>query len=175
MATKMTDQEMTIGELADRFGLATHVLRHWESVGLLTPAARVNGRRRYHQGHIARVAMIVRGKEAGFELKQLRELFDAPDPLTRRALVERHHAALERRIAQTQAAKEMVEHALECTAKDFTQCLDFQEMVERIAARLPLHADGDDLAQASGGQIDHLARAANAHGTHFTDASPRHP
>jgi hypothetical protein len=31
--------EYTIGELAARFGLATHVLRHWEDVGLLSPAA----------------------------------------------------------------------------------------------------------------------------------------
>ncbi|WP_443137105.1 helix-turn-helix domain-containing protein [Kribbella sp. CCNWLW197] len=28
-----------IGVLAARFGLATHVLRHWEDEGLLTPAA----------------------------------------------------------------------------------------------------------------------------------------
>lgn len=26
-----------IGELAARFGLSTHVLRHWEAVGLLAP------------------------------------------------------------------------------------------------------------------------------------------
>jgi DNA-binding transcriptional MerR regulator len=36
-----------IGELAGRFGLATHVLRHWEAAGLLIPAARVGGRRQY--------------------------------------------------------------------------------------------------------------------------------
>ncbi|MEU1481969.1 MerR family DNA-binding transcriptional regulator [Streptomyces sp. NPDC005760] len=28
---------MSIGALAARFGLATHVLRHWESMGLLHP------------------------------------------------------------------------------------------------------------------------------------------
>ena len=33
-------EEMTIGELAARFGLATHVLRHWEAVGLLGPERR---------------------------------------------------------------------------------------------------------------------------------------
>ena len=31
---------LTIGELATRFGLATHVLRHWEDEGLLSPARR---------------------------------------------------------------------------------------------------------------------------------------
>ena len=29
----------SIGELAERFGLETHVLRHWESEGLLEPEA----------------------------------------------------------------------------------------------------------------------------------------
>jgi hypothetical protein len=36
-------EEMTIGELAARFGLATHVLRHWEAMGLLTPVASSRG------------------------------------------------------------------------------------------------------------------------------------
>ncbi len=35
----MKSSPWTIGELAARFGLATHVLRHWEDVGLLTPSA----------------------------------------------------------------------------------------------------------------------------------------
>ncbi|MGN9781028.1 MerR family DNA-binding transcriptional regulator [Nonomuraea sp. ZG12] len=29
--------------LAARFGLATYVLRHWETMGLLTPVRRANG------------------------------------------------------------------------------------------------------------------------------------
>ena len=31
-------EQMTIGELAARFGPATHVLRHWEAVGLIEQA-----------------------------------------------------------------------------------------------------------------------------------------
>ncbi|MEU1396919.1 MerR family transcriptional regulator [Micromonospora zamorensis] len=38
---------MTIGDIAGRFGLATHVLQPWKSVGLLTPARVVARRRRY--------------------------------------------------------------------------------------------------------------------------------
>ncbi len=32
---------LSIGEIADRFGLATHVLRHWEDVGLPNPIRNV--------------------------------------------------------------------------------------------------------------------------------------
>ncbi|MEU7915795.1 MerR family transcriptional regulator [Microbispora bryophytorum] len=49
-----------IGEAAARFGLATHVLRHWESVGLLTPARVAGDRRRYGPGDLFRVAVLER-------------------------------------------------------------------------------------------------------------------
>jgi len=137
-------EEMTIGELAARFGLATHVLRHWEAMGLLTPAARVNGRRRYRQEHVYRVALILRGKETGLSLGQLREFLSTPDSSSRRALFERHRVALERRIAQAQAAKAMIEHALECPYEDFTQCPNFQRHVAMILEeRLPPQANAD--------------------------------
>ncbi|MGK5741478.1 MerR family transcriptional regulator [Micromonospora sp. URMC 103] len=46
--------------------MATHVLRHWEDVGLLSPARRVAGRRVYGSAHVTRLAEILLAKEAGF-------------------------------------------------------------------------------------------------------------
>ena len=66
------EHEFTIGQLAARFGLATHVLRHWEDVGLIEPE-RVNGRRRYRTWHASRVATILLLKDAGFRLDQIGE------------------------------------------------------------------------------------------------------
>ncbi len=57
--------EFTIGELAHEFGLATHVLRHWESMGLLRPGRNGAGQRRYGRADLARVAMILIGKDEG--------------------------------------------------------------------------------------------------------------
>src|ERR687897_477065 len=51
--------EYTIGQLADRFGLATHVLRHWEDMGVLSPVRRTAGRRVYGPVHVARIAEIL--------------------------------------------------------------------------------------------------------------------
>ncbi|GAA0901130.1 MerR family transcriptional regulator [Virgisporangium aurantiacum] len=50
---------VTIGELAHRFGLATHVLRHWETMGLLTPDRDGAGQRRYGRADLTRVALIL--------------------------------------------------------------------------------------------------------------------
>lgn len=129
---------MSIGQLAERFGLAPHVLRHWEAVGLLTPVDRVGGRRRFSRDQIARVAMIVRGKLAGLSLDQLREVLSAPTPEQRRELLHRHHGELERRIAQAEASKQLIEHALQCSAADFTQCPGFQHLVEMMSGQVPL-------------------------------------
>jgi MerR family copper efflux transcriptional regulator len=134
-----TAATMTIGELSARFDLAPHVLRHWEAMGLLSPAARVNGRRRYSQEHITRVAVIVGGKSGGLSLEQLRVLLAARSPDDRRELLERHHADLQRRIRDIERSKAMIEHALDCDEHDFTQCPNFKRLVENLAAggRLP--------------------------------------
>jgi MerR family transcriptional regulator, copper efflux regulator len=134
-----TAATMTIGELSARFDLAPHVLRHWEAMGLLAPAARVNGRRRYAQEHLTRVAMIVGGKSGGLSLEQLRVLLAARSPDDRRELLERHHAELEQRIRDIEQSKAMIEHALDCDEHDFTRCPAFKRVVENLGAggRLP--------------------------------------
>jgi MerR family transcriptional regulator, copper efflux regulator len=126
--------EMTIGELADRFGLAAHVLRHWEAVGLLRPARRVNGRRRYDATALPRVALIQHGKELGFGLEQMRAMLDTSDPVARRELLAAHDAELARRIESARSAREMIGHALTCPSDDFVECPNFLALLE---ARIP--------------------------------------
>ncbi len=131
---------MTIGEVAEVFGLATHVLRHWESVGLLAPARAVAGRRRYDPDHLYRVAVILRAKEAGFGLNDIREMIAARSPAQRTEILRRHRATLARRIAQVQASLDLIDCALTCDHEDFTSCPHFQAMVaERITVEAPIH------------------------------------
>jgi DNA-binding transcriptional MerR regulator len=112
---------MTIGELADRFGLATHVLRHWESVGLLAPRRAAGDRRRYTPADLTRVAVILLSKDAGLDLAQIRDLLSTDDPMDHPDLLRRHVAELERRIERARAAKELIEHALACPST-FAEC-----------------------------------------------------
>jgi len=134
-------QEYTIGELAARFGLATHVLRHWEDMGLLSPARREAGRRVYGPAHITRVAEITIGKDAGFSLEQLRELFAAPGRARRREVLRAQLALVRERIARLTLTETLLEHASRCRNPDYQSCPHFQAMV---LARL----DGMDLAEA---------------------------
>jgi len=123
---------MSIGDLASRFGLATHVLRHWESMGLLSPAERVNRRRYYTRDHVVRVATIIGSKAGGLSLTQIRDLLDASTATARRRVLSDHADELDRRMAEIAAAKQMVEHAMRCRAGDIAQCPNFQRMVRHM-------------------------------------------
>lgn len=125
---------MSIGALAGRFGLATHVLRHWEAMGLLAPARDAAGRRRYDAADLTRVAVILRAKEAGLSLDTIRSLAATGDPLNRRDILREEAAALRSRIAAAQASLELIDCALGCDHEDVTRCAHFQQAVaDRIA------------------------------------------
>jgi len=125
--------EWTIGELAQRFGLAPHVLRHWESMGLMAPERDSGGQRRYGDGDLVRVAVILMAKEAGFGLRDLRTLLTGGNPMDHTDVLRKHIAVLDDRIAKATAAKELIEHAMACPVP-FDECPHAQE---QIAAHIP--------------------------------------
>ncbi|GAA3441146.1 MerR family transcriptional regulator [Planomonospora venezuelensis] len=130
-------ESLEIGELAGRYGLAAHVLRHWEAMGLLSPARQGNGRRRYGPEDEARVALIVRAKEAGASLEQIRDLVTAGSGARRREILARHRAGLARRMERLRASMEMVEHVLDCPEEDFFDCPEFRLMLTAGPDRRP--------------------------------------
>lgn len=136
--------EYAIGELAARCGVATHVLRHWEDVGLLSPARRVASRRVYTDADLARVAEIQLCKDAGFTLDEIRDLFTAPTPEARRVMLRAQLAQVRDRIARLAVSQKLLEHGLRCRHDDHRACAHFQSM---ISARM----DGVHLADA----LDH--------------------
>ncbi|GAB3846265.1 MerR family transcriptional regulator [Micromonospora andamanensis] len=124
---------MTIGELAGRFGLAPHVLRHWEAMGLLTPERQPNGRRHYQRKHLDQVSLILLGKEAGFSLGQLRALLtNLDDPAARRRLLAEQRNVLRRRISDSQASLAIISHALDCDHADLTECTELVKWADTV-------------------------------------------
>lgn len=123
----------SVGEVAERFGLPTNVLRHWESVGLLEPARDSAGRRRYVLDDVSRVAAIQRSKDAGMTLEQIAVLLDAGAP-ERHAVLRAHLDDLDRRMEQMRISKEMTEHAFSCRAHDISACPGFQRHVRDLVA-----------------------------------------
>lgn len=130
----MKSSRMSIGELAGRFGLATHVLRHWEDEGLLTPTERVKGRRYYDESHAARITMILRGKDMGLSLAQIAEILSEPNHDEHKRLLSAHHNRVVAQIHRLEAAKRMLDHAIGCPHNDVSRCEEFQNVARSSAS-----------------------------------------
>lgn len=143
----MKSSPMTIGQVADHFGLPTHVLRHWESVGLLSPARVEGRRRRYTRDDLIRVASIVRAKQAGLPLADIRSFLAAGDPAARKDVLRRNHRALQARMAALQSALALLEAGLNCTHDDIATCPNYRaHLAELVDVREP-----DQTATAASG------------------------
>lgn len=127
----MKSSDQAIGDAAARFGLETHVLRHWEDAGLLHPERDAGGRRRYGDDDLVRIAVILRNKAAGMSLEQIAVLLDR-DARDRHRVLEEHLAALDRRQLEIAQARAMTEHALRCRAHDITACPRFRSHVADV-------------------------------------------
>lgn len=123
----------SIGDVAARFGLATHVLRHWEDEGLLLPHRDSADRRRFADADIVKVAVILRSKAAGMTLEQIAVLLD-DSSAGRHEVLQAHLDDLDRRMHEMQRSKEMTEHALRCRAHDITGCPRFAQLVSDVVA-----------------------------------------
>ncbi|ONK11670.1 MerR family transcriptional regulator [Streptomyces sp. MP131-18] len=131
---------MSIGALAARFGLATHVLRHWEAKGLLHPGRDAGGRRRYGADDLTRVAIILLSKEAGLGLDTIRSLSATVDRATRHKILRPEAEELRSRIAAARASLELIEGGLNCGYEDVTRCPNYRRLVaERVGPRVPAH------------------------------------
>ena len=133
MKSSRNEVRWSVGELAHRFELPTHVLRHWESVGLLAPERDSAGRRRYREDDAYRVAAIVSSKAAGMSLDQIRSLLvsDAPG---RHRILEDHLADLAERMAEMERSRYLTEHAMGCRAHDIATCPGFRSHVADLVA-----------------------------------------
>lgn len=125
---KSSGRTWAIGEVAERFGLETHVLRHWEAMGLVRPGRDGAGRRRYERDDLVRIATVIRSKEAGMGLEAIRVLLTT-DTHGRHQLLQGHLAELDRRIAEIEVARAMTQHAFNCRAHDIAHCPHFRAHV----------------------------------------------
>jgi MerR family redox-sensitive transcriptional activator SoxR len=67
--------QLTISEVAQQVGLRASAIRYYERIGLLPPAERVSGQRRYDTTALYRLAIIQWARQLGFTLDEIRQLF----------------------------------------------------------------------------------------------------
>jgi MerR family transcriptional regulator, mercuric resistance operon regulatory protein len=108
----------TIGKLADAGGVGVETIRFYQRKGLLAQPTRESGIRRYGTEDLRRLRFIRQAQGAGFTLEEIRELLllDAGEDRTRvRILAARRIEALDARIAELKAARDVLKKlAAEC-------------------------------------------------------------
>src|SRR5947209_16036354 len=66
---------LTISGVARQVGLNSSAIRYYEQMGILPPAVRISGQRRYDRSALYRLAVVQRARQAGFSLNEIRMLF----------------------------------------------------------------------------------------------------
>ena len=119
--------DFSIGEVASKAGLRTSAIRYYERVGLLPPADRRNGRRRYDDSVLRRLAVIHLSQQAGFtiaESKTLLDGFELSTPPSRRwrKMAGRKLDEVEERIERAREMKRLLEVLLQCECPTLDDC-----------------------------------------------------
>lgn len=103
---------ITISEAAEALGVTPKALRHWDSLGLLTPSGHTwSGYRLYSEADLQRGALIVLYRSTGMSLASIKELVDATTPTIHQALAA-HRTELLRRQEGLQEQLKMVDQLL---------------------------------------------------------------
>jgi MerR family redox-sensitive transcriptional activator SoxR len=117
---------MTIGEVAKRAGLRASAIRFYERAGLLPPAVRRSGQRRYDTGILDRLAVLERAKACGFTLAEVAVLFN-----DRGSHSEKWRKLADRKLAELDLAREQIS-AMKELLKRRCQCATTAECGQRI-------------------------------------------
>jgi MerR family transcriptional regulator, redox-sensitive transcriptional activator SoxR len=130
---------MTIGQLAQRFGLNTSAIRYYERVGVLPEPARESGQRRYGPDAIKRLEVLEVAKRAGFTLDEARLLLQrgeagSPTFEALRDLAARKLPEVEALIERAEAMRTWLLTATDCSCTSLDVCALFALDADGAAA-----------------------------------------
>lgn len=118
---------MSIGQVAERAGLAPSAIRYYEREGLIPETRRAGGQRRYSDDVLTHLALIRMAQDAGFTIREVRTLIggypDATPPGERwRDLARRKLPEVDALIARMQTVRAVLNDSLRCDCLTLDAC-----------------------------------------------------
>lgn len=117
------------GELAQQTGCNLETIRYYEKIGMMPdPPRTASGYRVYDETHVARLRFILRGRELGFSIEEIRGLLSLVDRGTQtcaevQALTEQHLADVRAKIADLKRIeKVLADTAAQCSGEEVPEC-----------------------------------------------------
>ncbi len=138
----MTVETLTIGEVAQRSGVATSALRFYEERGLISSERTGAGHRRYPRIVLRRIAFIVFAQRIGLSLDEIREELDklpehrAPKRSDWARLTATWQSRIDERIAELERLKAGLTECIGCGCLSLERC-KLANPHDRAAARGP--------------------------------------
>jgi DNA-binding transcriptional MerR regulator len=131
-------QVLTIGELAERTGVATTALRYYDELGLVCPVARSGGQRRYDDGAVREVGVVLLLRDLGFTLAEIARMGGQDGRESRDDLIRGKIDELDKLVRDAELARVALVHALACPAEDPRTCPKFLAIVDDRLEGRPL-------------------------------------
>lgn len=129
MVAKRTPAALKRAELANRSGCNIETIRYYEKIGMLPdPPRTASGYRLYDEQHLARLRFILRARELGFPIEEIRGLLGLVDGGTQtcaevKARTERHLEDVRTRIADLRRIERVLaQTAKQCSGDEVPDC-----------------------------------------------------
>jgi MerR family redox-sensitive transcriptional activator SoxR len=122
------DQELAIGEVSERSGLAVSAIRFYEDRGLITSDRTAGGQRRFRRDVLRRLAFIQAAQRVGLSLDEIAGALGVLPPDAGptgpewRELSASWRPLLDERIALLTALRDQLDHCIGCGCLSLDRC-----------------------------------------------------
>ena len=124
----MAKDGLSIGDLADRTGLAVSAIRYYEAQGLIDPWRNAGGQRWFERSDIRRLSFVMIAQQFGFTLPQIRAELDllpkgrVPNKADWARISAGFRAALDARIDTLVRMRDTLDSCIGCGCLSLDSC-----------------------------------------------------
>jgi MerR family redox-sensitive transcriptional activator SoxR len=119
---------ISIGQMAERTGLAVSAIRYYETEGLVRPIRTAGGQRQFHRADIRRLSFVRITQQLGFTIAEIRAQLDrlpegrTPNRRDWERLARGFRAELDRRITSLKDLRDNLDGCIGCGCLSLTRC-----------------------------------------------------